>query len=394
MGDAGDWLYSDGGRQRFNATTLAQFGYVIYPNDTISNWSTCVLAFGGYIPTVISNGSWYNSSGCDTPVREIRTRGILGIVTAVVFALLLILSLVCLNKHGKSFLPAEKRFRLVGRRWPWYWCIITSTLGIISGFTAVDVDRVWVLGTAAIFHFIFYLVTLPACLAAAWEMTRNWASFEERKGIDEDFFRYRQDDRRSKIEFYEPLIFYLFNFLSFFLSVLRAWNPISRSNIAVITDARFKAASIFSFLAWVVIVVALVISQHYYRPYKFPWKIPVVLVLTLVRIGFNIASAFDYSISQLRWQASPGYIYGLGFLPIIIALVVILRSGWKEPNEDQELLRLRSARNTSLDQEMMAVQPPSGKKSETSTRSSRRRRTQRTSAPPDYWGNEDPGKLS
>ncbi|KAK6347012.1 hypothetical protein TWF696_007102 [Orbilia brochopaga] len=394
MSDDGDWLYSDGGRQRFNATTLAQFGYVIYPNNTVSNWSTCVLAFGGYIPTVISNGSWYNSSGCDTPVREIRTRGILGIVCAVVFALLLILSLVCLNKHGKSFLPAEKRFRLVGRRWPWYWCIITSTLGIISGFTAVDVDRVWVLGTAAIFHFIFYLVTLPACLAAVWEMTRNWASFEERKGVDEDFFRYRQDDRRSKIEFYEPLIFYLFNFLSFFLSILRAWNPISRSNVDVITDARFKAASIFSFLAWLIIVVALVISQHYYRPCKFPWKIPVVLALTLVRIGYNIGSAFDYSISQLRYQASPAYIYCLGFLPIILAVIVILQSGWREPNEDQELLRLRNARNMSLDQEMMAVQAPSGKAIEGNRKPSRRRRTHRASAPPDYWGSEDPGKMS
>ncbi|KAF3206170.1 hypothetical protein TWF191_001520 [Orbilia oligospora] len=230
MADGG-WLYSDGGRQRFNATILKQYGYVIYPNNTISNYSSCVLAFGGYIPTVIGNGSWYNSTGCDTPVRPIRTRGIVGIVAAIIFGVLLVLSLVALNKHGKSFLPAEKRFRLVGRRWPWYWCIITTSVGMISGFTAVDVDRVWVLGTAAIFHFIFYLVTLPACLSAIWEMTRNWASFEERKGVDEDFTRYRQDDLRSKIEFYEPLLFYLFNFLSFFLSILRAWNPIARSNI-------------------------------------------------------------------------------------------------------------------------------------------------------------------
>ncbi|KAF3199244.1 hypothetical protein TWF679_001572 [Orbilia oligospora] len=226
MADGG-WLYSDGGRQRFNATILKQYGYVIYPNNTISNYSSCVLAFGGYIPTVIGNGSWYNSTGCDTPVRPIRTRGIVGIVAAIIFGVLLVLSLVALNKHGKSFLPAEKRFRLVGRRWPW----------------------VWVLGTAAIFHFIFYLVTLPACLSAIWEMTRNWASFEERKGVDEDFTRYRQDDLRSKIEFYEPLLFYLFNFLSFFLSILRAWNPIARSNVNVITDGRFQASSIFSLLA-------------------------------------------------------------------------------------------------------------------------------------------------
>ncbi|EWC45042.1 hypothetical protein DRE_06322 [Drechslerella stenobrocha 248] len=383
--DAGSWVYSDGGQQRFNATILTQFGYVVYPNDTISNYSDCVLAFGGYAPTIINNGSWYNSTGCDTPVRPIRTRGILGIVSAIAFAVLLVLSLVCLNKHGKSYLPAEKRFRLVGRRWSWYWCIITTTVGLISGFTAVDVDRVWVLGTAAIFHFIFYLVTLPACLAAIWEMTRNWASFEERKGVDEDFFRYRQDDQRSKIEFYEPLIFYLFNFLTFFLSVLRNWNPIAKSNIEVITDARFRAASIFSLLAWGTIVVTIILARHYYQPRKFPWKIPVCLLLIAIRIGFNIGSSFDYSINQLRYQASPAYFYCLGYLPVIMVLLVIIHYGGKEPNEDKELLQLRNSRNALLDQQMSGAQPAavSRRKADAKPKPNRRRVVDRTY---DYWG--------
>ncbi|KAK6352683.1 hypothetical protein TWF730_009496 [Orbilia blumenaviensis] len=389
MGD--EWLYSDGGRQRFNATTLQQYGYIIYPNNTISNYSSCVLAFGGYIPTVISNGSWYNSTGCDTPVRPIRTRGTIGIVTAIIFGIALVLSLVALNKHGKSFLPAEKRFRLVGRRWPWYWCIITASVGLVSGFTAVDVDRVWVLGTAAIFHFIFYLVTLPTCLAAVWEMTRNWASFEERKGVDEDFTMYRQDDLRSKIEFYEPLIFYLFNFLSFFLSILRAWNPIARSNSHVITDARFQASSVFSFLAWGTIVVAHFIARHYYRPKSIPWKIPVCLVLILIRIAFNIGSAFNYSISQLRYQATPAYIYCLGYLPVLLTLSVILYSGWKEPNEDQELLRLRNTRNETLDQEMSAMPDRKSIGKSGTERKPQTDRARRASHAPahDYWGDGD-----
>ncbi|KAF3927247.1 hypothetical protein ABW20_dc0108000 [Dactylellina cionopaga] len=391
--DDDDWLYSDDGRQRFNATTLREFGYIIYPNNTISNYSNCVLAFGAYLPTVINNGSWYNSSGCDTPVRQIRTRGVLGIVTAVLFGVLLVLSLVCLSKHGKSFLPAEKRFRLVGRRWPWYWCIITSTVGLISGFTSVDVDRVWVLGTAAIFHFIFYIVSLPTCLAAIWEMTRNWASFEERKGVDEDFFRYRQDDLRSKIEFYEPLVFYLFNFLSFFLSVLRPWNPIARSRVDVITDPRFQASAIFTLLAWGTIVVAHFIARHYYQPRRFPWKIPITLLLVLIRIGFNIGSSFDYSISQLRYQATPAYIYCLGFLPIILVIFVIIYSGWKEPNEDRELIRLRNSRNSTLDQEMLTVQSPERIKSIASSKADPPRRTKRVPAN-DYWGNEEPVKTA
>ncbi|KAF3270974.1 hypothetical protein TWF970_010686 [Orbilia oligospora] len=387
MADGG-WLYSDGGRQRFNATTLKQYDYVIYPNNTISNYSSCVLAFGGYIPTVIGNGSWYNSTGCDTPVRPIRTRGIVGIVAAIIFGVLLVLSLVALNKHGKSFLPAEKRFRLVGRRWPWYWCIITASVGMISGFTAVDVDRVWVLGTAAIFHFIFYLVTLPACLSAIWEMTRNWASFEERKGVDEDFARYRQDDLRSKIEFYEPLLFYLFNFLSFFLSILRAWNPIARSNVNVITDGRFQASSIFSLLAWITTVVAHLIARHYYKTRKAPWKITISLLIILIRIAFNIGSSFNYSISQLRYQATPAYIYCLGYLPVILAISVILYSGWKEPNEDQELLRLRNIRIATLDQEMSTMPDRKSTGKHGAERKSHANQSRRTNRPPthDYWG--------
>ncbi|KAF3912807.1 hypothetical protein AA313_de0201248 [Arthrobotrys entomopaga] len=382
---------SNTGRQRFNATLLKEFDYTIYPNNTISNFSTCVLAFGGYVPEVISNGSWYNSTGCDTPVRSIRTRGTIGIVAAIIFGVLLILSLTCLSKHGKSYLPAEKRFRLVGRRWPWYWCIITSTVGLISGFTAIDVDRVWVLGTSAIFHFIFYLVSLPTCLAAVWEMSRNWGSFEERKGVDEDFFRYRQDDLRSKIEFYEPLLFYLFNFLSFFLSILRTWTPITKSNINVITDGRFQASSIFDFLAWSTIVIAHFIARHYYKPRKYPWKIPATLLIVLVRVAFNIGSAFNYSISQLRYQATPAYIYCLGYLPVILTLLVIIYSGWKEPNEDRELLRLRTARNASLDQEMQTVQSPDGRRSIGKPKTNREKRMSRASAAPDYWaGTEDP----
>ncbi|KAF3940698.1 hypothetical protein ABW19_dt0201869 [Dactylella cylindrospora] len=390
-----EWIYSDGGRQRFNATLLKEYGYVIYSNNTISNSSNCFLAFGGYIPTIISNGSVYNSSSCETPVREIRTRGILGIVTAVIFAFLLIFSLMSLRKHGQSFLPAEKRFRLVGRRWPWYWCIVTTTVGMISGFTSVDVDRVWVLGTAAIFHFIFYICTLPTCLAAIWEMSRNWASFEERKGVDEDFFRFRQDDKRSKIEFYEPLIFYLLNFLCFFLSVLRAWNPIARSNADVITDARFQASSMFELLAWGTIVVAHIISRHYYRPRKFPWKIPVTLLLILIRIGFNIASAFNYPISQLRWQASPAYIYALGYLPVILVVLVMLYTAWTEPNEDQELLRLRNIRNATLDQQLTGIKTKSSssdRKSASRPKSSRARRESRRIVTHDYWADEDPSK--
>lgn len=38
-------------------------------------------------------------------------------------------------------------------------------------------------------------------------------SFLERQLVDEDTFAFKQDDKRAKIEFYVPLVFYLFAFL-------------------------------------------------------------------------------------------------------------------------------------------------------------------------------------
>jgi hypothetical protein len=38
----------------------------------------------------------------------------------------------------------------------------------------------------------------------------------ERQLVDEDAFMFSQEDRRSKIEFYIPLVFYLFGFLVLF----------------------------------------------------------------------------------------------------------------------------------------------------------------------------------
>jgi hypothetical protein len=74
----------------------------------------------------------------------------LGIVFAVVFGFLLVLCLLCLRKHGESHLPAEKGFRLISRRWQWYWLIVTATIGMISGFTAIDVDRFYIQGAPLI----------------------------------------------------------------------------------------------------------------------------------------------------------------------------------------------------------------------------------------------------
>lgn len=121
--------------------------------------------------------------------------------------------LSCLKKHGSTHIPIEKRFRLVSRRWQWYWFFATAAVGAISGLVSIDVDRDYVQGTALILQGFFYYLMLPTALASIWEMTRHWGSFCERQLVDPDPWYFPDHDRRSKIEFYLPLVFYLWAFL-------------------------------------------------------------------------------------------------------------------------------------------------------------------------------------
>lgn len=146
----------------------------IYSNSTLSNVSRCYLVFDDYQPYFVSNGSVFNGTDCDSPINPIAIRGILGIVSSVFFALAVMFGLSCLRKHGANHLPTEKRFKLVSRRWQWYWLIITGFCGLISGFMAIDVDRDYIQSTALILQSIFYYVMLPTMLAGIWEMTRHW----------------------------------------------------------------------------------------------------------------------------------------------------------------------------------------------------------------------------
>ncbi|KAF8459473.1 hypothetical protein BGX38DRAFT_1083968 [Terfezia claveryi] len=338
----------------FNESLLNEFNYTIYSNGTLSNSSKCVLAFDIYKPVMLYNGTILNGTKCDSPVDPIETRGVLGIVSAVLFAVLIMWGLVNLKKHGQSHLPVEKEFRLVSRRWPWYWAIFTASVGCVSGFMAIDADRDYLPGTAIILQCVFYYVSLPTVLAAAWEMTRHWGSFEERKILDEDPYALKQDDRRSKIEFYIPLVFYLFGFLTFFLSVLRAWTPITKQHIYTHTaaDERFQASSIFAVFASLTILASAFVSSHYYRT-PIPYKIPIVLSFLIARIAYGIACAFDqWEINLVNIHANPGWVYGLGYVPMVGVLLTMCATGWKEENEDLVLIRRRREREVREEMEV------------------------------------------
>jgi Protein of unknown function (DUF2434) len=158
----------------FNRTTLNYWNYTLWSNGTLSNGSKCYLAFQPYTPIMFSNGSFHNQTDCSSPIEGIEGRAILGIVASVLFALSIMFSLINLRKHGRHFLPAEKRFRAVGRRWQWYWMVVVGTVGCLSGIFAIDVDRDYIQGTSLILQSAFYNIMEPVMLALVWEAVRHW----------------------------------------------------------------------------------------------------------------------------------------------------------------------------------------------------------------------------
>jgi hypothetical protein len=362
----------------YNKTALTYFNYTLWSNGTLSNATNCYLVFEEFKPIFLSNGTWINATSCDSPVLGIRGRAAGGIAVAVLFGFSIVITLINLGKHGRLYLPAEKRFRAVGRRWQWYWLIIVGVVGCISGFMSIDVDRDYLPGSALILNNIFYYCLLPTTLAATWESVRHWGSWQERQQVDVDAWVFQQDDTRSKIEFYQPLVFYLFDFLNFFLTILRSWTPIGHQGSHELirteakpaaTDARFKAASFLAVCALAVIVFGLRQAIHSYRTPHYgcwpsfngfihytPLKFLLVIPFLLVKVAYDVACAFEFSISPLKLDSSPGYLYVLGYGPVFAVVTKFEIYGFIKENEDRVLLRTRRERDRSLDHELLEME--------------------------------------
>lgn len=158
----------------FNRTALNFFNYTLYSNGTLSNGTNCWLTFDIYRPHMLPNGTFFNATSCYSPIKGIRQRGGVGIAFASLFAATILFTLANLRKHGRRLLPAEKRWKTVGRRWQWYWMIFVAACGAISCFTSIDVDRDYIPSSAIILQSLFYHLMLPAMLAAVWEGVRHW----------------------------------------------------------------------------------------------------------------------------------------------------------------------------------------------------------------------------
>lgn len=140
------------------------------------------------------------------------------------------------------------------------------------------------------------------------------------------------------------------------------------------TDLRFKAGAFLALLAWCTICYCLHHSIHHYKPPTHglvpslvaflrhaPLKFLLIIPITAVRVGYDIATSFVWSISPLKYDVNPAWMYGLGYGPAFLVILLANVWGYVEPNEDRDLLRQRAERGRSIDAELglAANQKPS-----------------------------------
>lgn len=197
----------------WNLTTLGHWNYTYYSNGTFSNGSNCFIIFEPYTPSLLENGTFVNSTSCYSPIEPLGLRSKIGLGFAVFFAISIMFTFVNLRKHGRLFLPVEKRFRPVGRRWQWYWMLMVAAFGLIAGITNVDVDRYFLPQLPLVLANFFWYLCLPTTMAVVWESVRHWGSWQERQMVDPNPFSLKQNDKRARVELLIPLVFYFFFWL-------------------------------------------------------------------------------------------------------------------------------------------------------------------------------------
>ncbi|KAK1777209.1 hypothetical protein QBC45DRAFT_417452 [Copromyces sp. CBS 386.78] len=359
----------------FNLTTLENWNYTLFSNGTLSNGTKCYLTFEPWAPALIfPNGTFINATKCWHPVYPIGPRAATGLGFAVAFGLCLVLTLVALNKHGRLYLPAQKRFHPIGRRWQWYWAIFTCATALISLFTNIDVDRYYLPEIPIVLTSFFWYLMQIGAVACSWEAVRHWGSWMERQFIDPDPFRLREEGRRYWIEFFLPLVAYLFMWLNFFIVVPRSWSKIEHQRYPeqiisdaepTATDNRFKTAPFFLFATWLLTVFSLWHSIRHYCPrnrgiinrtiglFKFtPTRFMLIVPLAFIVALFQAMVAWNFTWSPLNVKGKPEAIYPGGYAPALLIVIIQGIYGLTSPNEDRELMRQRRERGQTLDAEL------------------------------------------
>ena len=158
------------------------------------------------------------------------------------------------------------------------------------------------------------------------------------------------------------------------MNIPRSWTGLEKQSTAQMTNSiarpsstnsRTKAGGFFALLAWIMICYSLRFSIHHYKPrnsgpiystlgfvrstpVKFLFTIP---LLALV-VAYSIASSFVWSINIGNQNSNDGWLYGLGYAPTLLIIIINEISGLVSPNEDRVLLKQRMARGQAIDAEL------------------------------------------
>ncbi|KAK0610678.1 hypothetical protein B0T17DRAFT_565636 [Bombardia bombarda] len=364
-----------------NQSTLNFWNYTVYSNQTLSNGTWCMLAFPPYIPpAVLPNGTFINETVCWHPVYPIGARAGTGLGFGVLFGIALVLTLIVLKKHGQLFLPAERRFFPIGRRWQFYWACFTCAIALISLFTNIDVDRYYLPELPIVLTCFFWFIMEMGAMAIVWEAVRHWGSWMERQFIDPNPFVLKLDDRRAKIEFWMPLFFYFWLWMNFFLVVPRSWTNIEMQRypqqtndlaIPTATDGRFKAAAFCLVVCWLTISFSLWHSIKHYCPHNrglinrtigflrfTPTRFILLMPLSLAMVAYQALCAWEFAWSPLNVKGLVAAIYAGGYAPALLIILIQALFGFINPNEDRELQRQRRVRGDQINQAMGIQKKP------------------------------------
>ncbi|KAK9452765.1 hypothetical protein V1511DRAFT_506921 [Dipodascopsis uninucleata] len=355
MSSAPEPIFND-----YDPEVLLDWGYRLYDNGTLSNSTQCYLSFGNFQPIIEVNGTVVNGTSCDYPYYHMKSRGAIGITLAVLAMASLPVSLYHLRKHGMRHGHEHKQFRVVGRRWQWYWLLVLQALCAVVGYFSIDIDRDYLQGTSLTIYGAVLSAMLPIALAAVWEKTRHWCAFEERKIYEDDPFRFGKNDRRSTVQILVPIGFYFFDFLLFLLTVVRDWTGLADYNNMFTVDDRWKAGEILGIMAFLWLFIVCLTARHYYRPKKLDPSLPFAWFGVFVLVVYNIAMTFDRSISPFNPKSNVAAVALLEYVPAIYLIVVFNISGYLRENEDLFILRYRRQRDLRTETELLervTVQP-------------------------------------
>src|SRR5690606_17160145 len=111
------------------------------------------------------------------------------------------------------YLPREKRFFPISRRWQWSWGSIACAFAVVGLFFNIDVDRYYLPELPIIITSFFWFLLQQAGIALVWEAVRHWGSWNERQAVDADPTVFREEGYRYTIQLVIPLFFYLWVWL-------------------------------------------------------------------------------------------------------------------------------------------------------------------------------------